>query len=199
VDFESLKMAAAVTLPAPFVPLLFMGEEYGEERPVLYFTSHGDHDLIEAVRKGRCDEFAVFRCSEIPDPQSEATFARSKLNYRATDEPQHRILLNLHREQIALRRKFQLGRRKPEVECDTQQQTIRLDYREPEVSVVYHFGDRAISLTEIQSAHSGAVILRSGDPPWREPAASPAEPPAEEIVLGRNSFAVFARAVSAQP
>jgi maltooligosyltrehalose trehalohydrolase len=67
-DSESLKMAAAVMLLAPFVPLLFMGEEYGEKRPFLYFTSHGGHDLIEAARKGRRDEFAAFRWNEIPDP-----------------------------------------------------------------------------------------------------------------------------------
>ena len=199
VDLESLKMAAGVTLLSPFVPLLFMGEEYGEMQPFQYFTSHGDQDLIEAVRKGRRDEFAAFGWTEIPDPQSEATFERSKLNYRATDKPQHRILRNFYRDLIALRKKFRLGGRKPEGECDKQQQTIRLGYREPGLLAVYHFGDAAISLSEPTSAQSGAVILNSDDPRWREPVASPAEPPAEQIVLGRNSFVVFASAVSAKP
>jgi maltooligosyltrehalose trehalohydrolase len=199
VDFESLKMAAGVTLLSPFVPLLFMGEEYGEMQPFQYFTSHDDQDLIEAVRKGRLDEFAAFGWTEIPDPQSEATFERSKLNCRAPDGPQHRILRDFYRLLITLRKKFRLGGRQPEVECDKQQQMIRLDYRAPGLSVVYHFGDATISLSASNSAPSGAVILNSADPQWREPSASPAEPLAEEIVLGRHSFVVFASAMSAKP
>jgi hypothetical protein len=113
--------------------------------------------------------------------------------------PQHRILRNFYQELIALRKKFHLGGQKPEVDCATQQQTIRLDYQEPGLSALYQFRARAISLTELRSAQSGAVILHSGDPHWREPATSPVEPHAEEIVLGRNSFVVFARAVSARP
>ena len=52
-DFESQKVAAAAVLLSPFLPLLFMGEEYGETAPFLYFVSHGDPQLVEAVRRGR--------------------------------------------------------------------------------------------------------------------------------------------------
>jgi maltooligosyltrehalose trehalohydrolase len=199
VDFTSLKMAAGVVLLSPFVPLLFMGEEYGEKQPFQYFTSHGDQDLIEAVRKGRRDEFAAFGWTEIPDPQSEATFERSKLNDGATSEPQHRILRTFYRELIALRKKFRLGGSKPEVVCDEQQRTIRLDYPEQGLSVIYHFGDGVISLWGPDSTESGALILNSDDPQWREPSASPARPPVEGTVLGRNSFVVFASAVHGKP
>ena len=78
VCFESLKLAAGVVLLSPFLPLLFMGEEYGEVAPFLYFVHHGDDGLIEAVRKGRKEEFAAFGWKgEIPDPQDEDTFLRS--------------------------------------------------------------------------------------------------------------------------
>ena len=74
-DFEGLKLAAGVTVLAPFVPLLFMGEEYGEKAPFQYFTSHSDAGLIEAVRKGRKEEFSAFAWEgEIPDPHDEKTF-----------------------------------------------------------------------------------------------------------------------------
>ena len=53
VNFEALKLAAGINLLSPFVPMLFMGEEYGENAPFQYFTSHGDPDLVEAVRRGR--------------------------------------------------------------------------------------------------------------------------------------------------
>ena len=80
VSFDMLKVAAGIYLLSPYVPMLFMGEEYGEEVPFLYFVSHGDRDLVEAVRKGRREEFASFSWKgEAPDPQSEDTFRRSKL------------------------------------------------------------------------------------------------------------------------
>ncbi len=59
VSFEALKLCAGLVLLSPFVPLLFMGEEYGETAPFLYFTSHSDPDLIQAVRTGRKEDFAA--------------------------------------------------------------------------------------------------------------------------------------------
>lgn len=74
-SLEKLKLAAGVVILSPFIPLLFMGEEYGEKSPFQYFVSHSDEDLIEAVRNGRREEFASFQWEgEIPDPQAESTF-----------------------------------------------------------------------------------------------------------------------------
>src|SRR3990172_2890134 len=81
VSFEALKLAAAAVILSPYIPMLFMGEEYGEESPFLYFISHMDKDLINAVREGRKADFRSFQWSgEPPDPQSEDTFNRSKLH-----------------------------------------------------------------------------------------------------------------------
>lgn len=105
VDFESLKLAAGVLLLSPMLPLLFMGEEYGETAPFLYFVDHGDPALEEAVRKGRRAEFASFRWSgEPPDPQAEATFARSRLDHGLRDAEPHRTLEAYYRRLLALRR-----------------------------------------------------------------------------------------------
>lgn len=102
---EKQRLAAAAVLLAPNVPLLFMGEEYGETAPFLYFTSHGDEKLVEAVRKGRAEEFASFAWSGgVPDPDSERTFLQSKLNRRLLAEPAHAQLRDYYRELIALRR-----------------------------------------------------------------------------------------------
>jgi maltooligosyltrehalose trehalohydrolase len=80
VSFEALKLAAGVTLLSPGLPLLFMGEEFGDTAPFLYFVSHGDPDLIEAVRRGRQEEFAAFGWPEAPpDPQAEETFMHCKI------------------------------------------------------------------------------------------------------------------------
>jgi maltooligosyltrehalose trehalohydrolase len=105
VPFEALKVVAGAVLLSPFIPLLFMGEEYGETAPFLYFVSHSDADLIEATRKGRQREFAAFRWQgEVPDPQAETTFLRSKLHHELRRQAQHSALAEFYRELIRLRR-----------------------------------------------------------------------------------------------
>jgi maltooligosyltrehalose trehalohydrolase len=104
VDFESLKCAAAAVLLSPQIPLLFMGEEWGERAPFLYFVSHGDPALVEAVRKGRKEEFKGFvGKEEPPDPQDEATFYRSKLSWDR-DWVEKGILLEWYRRLIRIRK-----------------------------------------------------------------------------------------------
>jgi maltooligosyltrehalose trehalohydrolase len=75
-------LAAFWTLLSPFVPMLFMGEEYGELAPFQFFTNHIDPDIAEATRKGRREEFASFADfgGDIPDHEDPATFMRSKLS-----------------------------------------------------------------------------------------------------------------------
>ena len=110
-SFPQCKLAAAALLLSPFVPLLFMGEEYGERNPFLYFVEHGDPALIEAVRVGRRNEFRHFGWAEsVPDPQSEETFLRSKLDRSRRDRPEHRETLQLYRDLLALRREHPLLR-----------------------------------------------------------------------------------------
>ena len=102
---EGLKLAAAVTILSPFIPLLFMGEEYGETAPFQYFTSHSDLKLVEAVRKGRLEEFAEFEWQgQIPDPQDEQTFLRSRLNHRLRTQKPHRTLQKFYQKLIEIRR-----------------------------------------------------------------------------------------------
>jgi maltooligosyltrehalose trehalohydrolase len=81
-SIDPLKVSQALVLLSPNVPLLFMGEEYGETAPFQYFIEHGDSALIEAVRQGRCREFSRFdwNPNEIPDPQERSTFERCRLN-----------------------------------------------------------------------------------------------------------------------
>lgn len=110
VNFEAQKLAAGITLLSPFVPLLFMGQEYGDPAPFLYFTSHGDKDLIEAVRRGRRQEFAEFGWNDdLPDPQDEKTFASSKLQNRLRNTDPHRALRLFYQELIRFRRANDLG------------------------------------------------------------------------------------------
>jgi len=105
VSFEALKLAAGCVLLSPYVPLLFMGEEYGEKAPFPYFVSHSDPGLIESVRKGRKEEFTSFSWpGEPPDPQDVETFLSAKLNHSLKNEEAKRRLLVFYKELIALRR-----------------------------------------------------------------------------------------------
>lgn len=105
--FPALKLAAAAVLLSPYLPLLFMGEEYGEPRPFLYFVSHGDPALIEGVRQGRKQEFAAFHAEgEAPDPQAESTFERSKLQWDLSGTGRHGQLRAFYRELLRLRREL---------------------------------------------------------------------------------------------
>jgi len=101
-----LKIAAALVLTSPFVPLLFQGEEWAASSPFLYFTDHREPELARAVREGRRREFAAFgwKPEEIPDPQDPDTFARSKLDWSEIHREGHADLLAWHRQLIRLRR-----------------------------------------------------------------------------------------------
>jgi maltooligosyltrehalose trehalohydrolase len=111
VNFEQLKLAAAVLLLSPYVPMLFMGEEYGETNPFLYFVHHGDPELVEAVRRGRREEFAAFQWEgEVPDPQAEESFRRSILDRTRSALPRNSSILSLYRELLRLRREERLLR-----------------------------------------------------------------------------------------
>ncbi len=99
---ETRRLAAACVLFAPQIPLLFMGDEYGETAPFQFFTDHDDPALAEATREGRKQEFAKFDAfrGEVPDPQDPATFERSKLEPEAGDDE----LRAFYAELISLRR-----------------------------------------------------------------------------------------------
>jgi maltooligosyltrehalose trehalohydrolase len=106
VDTDRLKLAAALVLTAPFVPMLFMGEEWGASTPFLYFADHQEPALAKAVSEGRRKEFAAFgwRPEDIPDPQTRRTFEASKLNWSELEQPPHRELREWHEQLIQLRR-----------------------------------------------------------------------------------------------
>lgn len=123
------RLAAALLCCAPFVPLLFMGQEVGERAPFQFFVSHEAEELREAVRKGRIAEFGAFgwKPSEVPDPNEEATFTRSRVGAEPGDGAGmfalYRELLRLRRELPALRR---LDRDRVEVGCDERDEILTL-------------------------------------------------------------------------
>jgi maltooligosyltrehalose trehalohydrolase len=102
-----LKIAAALVMTAPFIPMLFQGEEWGALTPFLYFSGHPETDLGHAVSEGRRREFAAFGWNpdEVADPQAFETFTRSKLDWSELARQPHSGLLQWYRDLIRLRRR----------------------------------------------------------------------------------------------
>ncbi len=108
VSVEQQKLASAVVMCSPFIPMIFMGQEYGESAPFLFFTSFDDPDLAEAIRQGRKKEYAAFYAEgELPDPQAETTFERSRLSWGSVNQSPHDGILRFHRCLIALRKQHE--------------------------------------------------------------------------------------------
>ena len=132
IPFEGLKLAAGVLLTSPYVPLLFMGEEYGEDAPFLYFVDHGDPDLIEAVRKGRAEEFKDFHTSDSPpDAASVETYKRSTLNWSAWQQGKQQQLRRFYQCLIQLRKQFNMATCTGTIEVYSQEDPKVLYYQRP--------------------------------------------------------------------
>jgi maltooligosyltrehalose trehalohydrolase len=173
-----LKIAAALVLTAPFVPMLFQGEEWAASSPFQYFTSHTDPALGQAVSEGRRGEFADFGWSpdEVPDPQDPATFERSKLRWEEVTGGHHAELLRWHRALIALRRST------PDL-LDGRLDRVRTSLAEAAGTLVVERGSITLALNlGVDPATldlPGETVLAS------EPAATAASLPPDSVVILR--------------
>jgi maltooligosyltrehalose trehalohydrolase len=149
-------LAAFCTLLAPFVPMLFMGEEYGEPAPFQFFTDHIDEEIAVATREGRRREFAAFADfagEEVPDPQDPATFERSKLTREA--DP---ALAELYRRLLAVRRELPAGRDVDAVDCDGSVPWLRV--RRGSFTLACNFAATPVT---VPVAGAGEVVLATHD------------------------------------
>ena len=192
VAYDKLKLAAAAVVLSPFIPMLFMGEEYGEKAPFQYFTSHSDTDLIAAVRKGRLDEFDDFNWEgEPPDPDDEATFLRSKLRWESLAHDEHRMLRRLFRELLRIRRETPALRRLDLDSLETQPDDehasllVRRWSDRDQALVAFNFSDRAVTMK-----------MRFEAAQWKSLIDTGAKIEGEQITLPPFAFAVFNASLS---
>jgi maltooligosyltrehalose trehalohydrolase len=204
VTFESVKLAAGANLLLPFVPLLFMGEEYGETSPFLYFTSHSDEKLAEAVRRGRAEEFRAFRWQgQIPDPQAESTFASSRLKRNLAQEEPHRTLLRFYQMLLRFRSEYRLGHTgAPSVrEFGPSKALLALpDAGASKLAMLFNFGDAPADLGSGIPAGNWKKQIDSSDLEWLGPGtylpSTIAVSSTSSLTLRPRSFAVFERTAS---
>ncbi len=169
-SLDKLKLAAAVVLLSPYIPMLFMGEEYGEPAPFQYFVSHEDKGLIDAVRKGRELEFAHFRWPhKLPDPQDESTYLRSKMNWELQNSGKHKTIREFYRELLALRIRIpalsELNKSDQEVAAFTAQKTlfVRRWSGDSQVCIAFHFGDSAVEIEAPVPKGRWRKVMKSTD------------------------------------
>lgn len=202
VDFSSLKLAAAALLMAPNIPLLFMGEEYGETAPFLYFVSHSDPELVEAVRRGRKAEFADFHLEgKFQDPLRQETFVKSQLQWQQRQQGQHQILLAWYRRLIQLRRTLPalkpLNHQQLEITWDEVNQLLQLHRWGDgnQILAMLNFKQQTINFTPYLTAGNWSKILDAAASEWQGPGSTLPEILSPELALtmpGR-SFALFNR------
>jgi maltooligosyltrehalose trehalohydrolase len=203
VNFESLKLAAGANLLSPFLPLLFMGEEYGETSPFLYFTSHGDPNLAEAVRRGRAEEFRSFSWKDqIPDPQAESTFDRSRLKQDLAQEEPHRTLLRFYQMLLRFRSEYHLcrtGAQSIKEFEDSKSLLVLQDGNTSRLAMLFNFADAPADLGSGILDGEWEKKIDSSDLEWLGPGTTlPSKTGASAQpawILPPRSFAVFQRRV----
>jgi maltooligosyltrehalose trehalohydrolase len=181
------KVAAALVLTAPFVPLLFQGEEWAASSPFQYFTDHADPELGGAVRDGRRAEFAAFGWDpdEVPDPQAAATYLRSRLRWDERPEPPHRDMETWYRRLIAFRRSHPSlpGGPLEAVRVSADEAARTLAVRRGEVVVACNLGDEPVDVTVPGGWHEPREVLASVDG-WRPGDRGGVIVPGRSVVVG---------------
>jgi maltooligosyltrehalose trehalohydrolase len=180
-DFESYKLAAGAMILSPYIPLLFMGEEYAESNPFQFFADFGDPALKEAVRKGRKEEFAfLMDGGEVPDPIDAETFQRSRLDWERPTQGRHATAFAFYRELIALRKSLPAlckpSREGMELSGDglaylmLRRADAEGEYAQAgetsAVCVVFNFGADAARVQARMGGGEWALIMDSADPKW---------------------------------
>lgn len=201
ISFEGLKLAAGAVMLSPSLPMLFMGEEYGETAPFTYFVSHSDPDLIKAVREGRKREFEPFHFEgEPPDPEAIESYCTCKLNWDLRNEGNHRKLWELNQWLIQLRRSHPalLKSDRAFVQATSDEENRLLFLRrwseDSHLFCMMNFNQSAVTVAAPTEAH-GHKLLDSAEEKWAGPGSQLPENLAagQQITVQPQSFAIFER------
>ncbi|MGD2245856.1 MAG: malto-oligosyltrehalose trehalohydrolase [Candidatus Aminicenantes bacterium] len=202
VSFEGLKLAAGAVLLSPFVPLLFMGEEYAEEAPFLYFVSHSDPDLISSVREGRRREFQAFLWEEEPpDPQSPHTFRTCRLRWEKKKKNKQRVMWEFYQRLIDVRKKIpalsHLEKKNLEIEEWNNKNAlfIRRWHQKSQIVILMNFNQNDTHMGLTFSTGRWRKVLESSHQKWMGPGESLPEIVENscQLTLRTLSFALYER------
>ncbi|MEG9326810.1 malto-oligosyltrehalose trehalohydrolase [Salinimicrobium catena] len=172
ITFEEQKLAAGTLLTSPFVPLLFMGEEFGETNPFRYFISHGDPELVKAVQEGRKREFEYFdqKAEEFPDPQSKKTFEESRPNWNFKEDQSKNTLFEMYKLLLKMKKEgaFHLfGAEDTQTKFDEENKVLQVTASDKETTLmgIYNFGKMPFRAT-FSEEKKGEILIASADKIW---------------------------------
>jgi len=196
VSFQMQKLMAACVLLSPYLPMLFMGEEYAEPNPFLYFVDHHNKELIQAVREGRRKEFSAFHQGEsVPDPKGEQTFRQSMLTWDIQHKGKHAVMLDYYRHLIKWRKIVSWKRGNDGVEIKAYEEinvmVIRMNKNGHQFLYVMNFSSEQQRL-EIESPKMNWVLLlNSDDSKWLGSSfGRPTQLP-NSLIVPAESFLLF--------
>ncbi len=204
-DRPKQRLAAGLMLLSPYLPMLFMGEEYGEESPFPFFCSFGDPELVRAVREGRKREFETFSWQEeVPDPQGEETFRSAKLSWSWLEGSPGAGLRRLYRDLLTARREWPALR-------DSDRRRVWLTNNQPGagpvlklerigegaggvLQAVFNLGNRPARIPDWAGDRS-SILFRSEAPEYgggrRDDAAADELAPFEFVAIGPPYWRAF--------
>ena len=200
INFEALKLAAGAVFISPYIPFIFMGEEYGETAPFYYFISHSDPELIEMVRQDKKEEFKHFEGrGEYQDPQGEETFNKCKLNWQLKQQGNHKTLWQWHQKLIEMRRTIpalkKLDKNSLEVWSLEEQKIIFLRRwaENSQIFAIMNFNRNEITITAQLPTGQWQKILDSSEEKWMGAGAKSPQTieTGKQLNINPQSFVVY--------
>ncbi|MGD6810001.1 MAG: malto-oligosyltrehalose trehalohydrolase [Candidatus Bathyarchaeia archaeon] len=193
---EASKVAAGMVLLSPYVPLLFMGQEYGENTPFMFFTDYQDKGLANAIREGRKKEFTDFHWTgNVPDPQSLECFTKSKIKWEKRNQGINSKIVGYYKTLIDLRKKvpaLQTGKNRNIKTVNTQNKALLIE-KQKNNSKAYIIANLDKETQTIQTMLSGNFrkVLDSKSPVFGGESASLPETLSSNMKIPGFCFAVY--------
>jgi len=196
VSFEELKLAAGALVFSSYIPLLFMGEEYGEDAPFNYFMDFHDEKLIEAVRTGRHREFLSFGwTSPPPDPAALKTFLLSKLNWNKRQEGKSKVLWEFYKTLLELRKRIpalaNLNRQGMDIRAQDKLIIIKRFWEKSSVYLLMNFSNQEVTVNS--DFERGDRMMDSSDTHWQGKGSllDPRIKSGDSLIINPCSFVLY--------
>ncbi len=193
---EAAKVAAGLVLLSPYIPLIFMGEEYGETTPFLFFTNYQDKGLGEAIREGRKKEFTDFHWTgNVPDPQNIECFTKSKIKWEKRSQGVNSKIAEYYKALISLRKNvpvFQVDKDRKIKTVNIQGNVLLVEKQKntSKAHIIANLGKETQTL-QIQFEANSQKVLDSTNPFFAGSGLGLPEKPLSNMKMPGLCFAVY--------
>jgi maltooligosyltrehalose trehalohydrolase len=203
VSFEMLKLVAGAVFISPFLPLLFMGEEYGEKKPFLYFVDHDDEKLNSLVREGRQKEFKYFFPDDdipAPDPSDIASYKQSKLTTDPLSQSESETLYKYYKTLIKLKKTHPVlkhcNKRNIRIDNEGKVFTVERWYNRNHIIAYLNFTDQTVKVILPPAfTRKASLVINSSEKQWNgpDPAPSPQKPVNKVVLINKEAIHIYSK------